>query len=82
MPATDVVGGALLVNTTSSVDVQAPLVMVHLKVILVPAVTPVTPEVGEVGVVTVPVPLTLLHAPVPVVGVFPASVNVVVLHLV
>ena len=35
------------------------------------------PEVGEEGVVIVPEPLTKVQVPVPVVGVFPASVAVV-----
>jgi hypothetical protein len=75
------VGGAVLVNITSSVEVQAKFVIVHLNVALVPAGTPVTPEVGEEGVVIVAVPLTTLHAPVPTVAVLPASVNVLVLQL-
>ena len=42
---------------------------------MVPAV-PLNEDVGLEGVVTVPpVPLTMLHAPVPVVGVLPASVT-------
>ena len=54
--------------------------IVHLNVTLVPAATPVTVEVGEVGVVTVADPVTILHKPVPVTGLFPAKVNVLVLH--
>ena len=64
-----------MVSTTSSVDVQVPLVTVQRKVAGVPAVTPVTPEVAELGVVMVAVPLTTLHVPVPVVGVLPAKVK-------
>ena len=51
--------------------------MVHRNV-LVPKLNPVTPEVGEVGVVTTPVPVTTVQNPVPIVGAFPASVAVVV----
>ncbi len=44
-PALDVVGVALLVRTTVEVDaVHDPLLIVHVNVGLVPAVTPVTPE--------------------------------------
>ena len=42
-----------------------------------PTPNPVTPDVGELGEVIVPDPLTRVHNPVPVVGVFPASVAVV-----
>jgi len=67
--------------TTSSVDAaQDPLVIVHLNVAEEPIVKPVTPEVADDGVVTVAVPDTTDHAPVPTVGVFPAKVVVVVLH--
>ena len=56
-------------------EVQAPLVIVHLSVVVLPAVTPVTVEVGEVGVVIVPGPLTTVHTPVPITGELPASVK-------
>ena len=69
------VGKALLVSITSSVDVQAPFVIVHLSVALVPTGTPVTAEVLDVGVVIVAVPVTTLHKPVPTVGLLPASVK-------
>ena len=78
----DVVGVALFVNTTSSVEVQAPLVIVHLNVALVPTGTPVTPEVLEVGLEIVAVPLTTVHEPVPVVGLLAAIVKLPLLHLV
>ena len=54
---------------------QVPFVIVHTKV-FTPVVNPVTPLVGDVGVVTVAVPAVTVHAPVPVVGVFAASVAV------
>ncbi len=49
--------------------------MVHLKV-FAPTPIPVTPEVGDEGVVTVAVPDTTVQIPVPTVGVFPVSVVV------
>ena len=83
MPASAVVAWASLVRTTSSHDEgHTPLVIVQRRVALVPAGTPVTPELAEVEFVIVAVPLTTLHAPVPVVGTFPASVNALLLHCV
>ena len=54
---------------------QVPLVIVHTNV-FTPVVSPVTPEVGLVGVVTTPVPAVTVHAPVPTVGAFAARVAV------
>ena len=83
LPASAAVGCASLVSTTSSVDAgQLPLVIVQRKVALVPAGTPVTPELAEDAVVIVAVPLTTVQVPVPVVGTFPASVNAPLLHCV
>ena len=77
----EVVGGAAILITTSSLDeLQAPLLIVHLNVALPPIVSPVTPELAEPGLVTVAVPDTTVQAPVPVVGVLPARVAVVTLH--
>ena len=50
--------------------------MVHSK-IFEPDPIPVTPELGEAGLVIIPEPLTSVHNPVPVTGVFPARVAVV-----
>jgi hypothetical protein len=63
---------------TSSVDaVHGEFEIVHLTVYVDPAV-PVNAEVALVGSVTVPpVPDIMLHAPVPTVGVLPASVTLV-----
>ena len=59
-----------------SVDgVQTPFEMVQRKV-FTPTDNPVTPDVGEVGVVTVAPPARTVQAPVPITGVFPASVAV------
>lgn len=61
----------------SSVDgVQVEFEIVHLNV-LIPIVNPVTPEVGDVGVVMVAPPVMTVHNPVPTIGAFPASVAVV-----
>ena len=59
----------------SVLGVQVPFVIVHTNV-FTPVVKPVTPDVGDVGVVTVAVPAVTVHAPVPVVGVFAANVAV------
>ena len=74
-------GNELFVSTTSSVEVQAPLVIVQRKVALVPAAIPVTVLVADVGVVIVAVPLTMLHTPIPIVGLLPAKVNELLLQL-
>ncbi len=80
MPAAATVAVAWFVSTTSSVEEQVPLVVVQRKVAVLPAVMPVTPEVGEVGVVMVAVPLTTVQRPEPRLGVLPASVKVLVLQ--
>ena len=59
----------------SVLGVQVPLLIVHTNV-FTPAVKPVTPLVGLVGVVTAPVPAVTVHSPVPTVGVLAASVAV------
>ena len=79
-PALAVLGGLRILITTSLNDVHEPLEVVHLKVADEPIANPVNPDVGDVGVVIVAVPETKVHTPVPVVGVFPASVAVVILH--
>ena len=68
---------------TSSVELQVPLVRVQRIVIFVLVGTEVTVEVADEGVVITDVPPdpTKLHAPeVGDVGLFPAKVNVDVLH--
>ncbi len=55
------------------------MLMVHWKV-LVPTLNPVTPDVGDVGAVIVPVPAMSVHNPLPIVGVFPEKVEDVTLH--
>ena len=69
------------VISTLSEEVQTPLVIVQLSVYAVPA-APVKAEVGLAGVVTVPpLPLKMLHKPVPTDGVFPERVVDVSPHM-
>ena len=76
-PAFDVVGEASLVTMTVSFDAaQVPFEIVQTK-LFAPTDSPVTPEVGELGVVTVALPAMTVHAPVPTAGVFPPSVAIV-----
>ena len=70
----------LVIVTSSKLAVHGAFDIVHLKT-FAPTPSPVIPEVGLLGVVIVPAPLTNVHAPVPTVGVFPAIV-VVVAHTV
>lgn len=74
-------GFVLLLNTTSSVEaVHDPLEIVHVKVALLPAVTPVTPEVAEDALVIVAVPLDTVHKPLPTEAALPAKVKLEVAH--
>ena len=61
-------------------EAHTPLEMVHLKVALDPAASPVTVVVGEDGVVMVAVPVTSDQLPVPTAGLLAAMVKVEVLH--
>jgi hypothetical protein len=79
-PALAFVTAASFLITTSSVELQVPLVIVQRKVIFVLVGTLVTVEVAEDDVVIVDVPLINDHAPVPDDGLFPDKVNVDVLH--
>jgi hypothetical protein len=77
IPAFEVVGLRLNVISTSSVDVQGALVIVHLKAYAVPAV-PLNIVVGlDAETKLPPAPLIILHAPVPRAGVLAASVTLV-----
>ena len=58
---------------SSALGVHVPLVMVQVNV-LTPAVNPVTPLVGLLGVVTTAVPAVTVQTPVPTAGVFAAKV--------
>ena len=76
-------GSALTVIITSSVDaVQGALAMAHRSVAAAPIVNPVTPEVGDVGIVTVAAPKITDQLPVPITGVLAANVAVVKLQMV
>jgi hypothetical protein len=76
-PALATVGAAFLVIiTVSVVEEHGGLLIVQTNTVE-PTPSPVTPDVGDEGVVTDPVPLTTVQVPVPTVGVFPASVAVV-----
>ena len=71
------VGDSFRVIVTVSFDAgHDAFVIVHTKV-FVPTESPVTSDVGSLGVVTVALPVITVHAPVPTLGAFPASVAVV-----
>jgi len=70
-----------MIIVMSSALTHAPSVIVHLRVTDEPATSPVTPLVDNVGVVIVATPLTTLHNPVPMIGIFPAKVAVVILQI-
>jgi hypothetical protein len=63
--------------TVSLEGVHDPLLIVQTK-LFAPTLSPVTPDEGDDGVVTVPPPERTLQAPVPTVGVLPANVLLVV----
>ncbi len=69
-----------MIVISSVLFVQAPLLIVHLKVALAPTVKPVIVVVGEPDVVIVAVPDTTLQLPVPVVAVLAAMVALVTLQ--
>ena len=60
---------------TVELDEQAPFVIVHFKIALVPTGTPDTADVGDNGLAIVAVPLKTLHVPTPNNAVFPANVK-------
>lgn len=81
LPAAAVVGGlAILIITSSVLELHAPLLIVQRNVTLVPTVKPVTVVVGLLAVVIVTVPLTTLHTPVPMDAVLPVNCALVTLH--
>jgi hypothetical protein len=67
-----------LMVTEELLAAQAPLLMVHWK-ILSPGVSPDTVELYLSSSLIVPVPLTLVHKPVPVAGLLADKVVVVIL---
>ncbi len=72
--------GFTVITTSSLLLAQGEFDIVQRKVAEAPTTNPVTPEVGEVRLVTVAVPDTTDQAPVPMKGVLPARVVVVTLH--
>lgn len=80
-PALAMVPGDASLITTSLVEAaHDPLLMVHLRVVELPATKPVTVDVGEEGVVIVALPDTTLHVPVPTEGVLAFKLVVLTLH--
>lgn len=74
IPAFAGVAKVLIVATTVSVvGTQVPFEIVHTNT-LTPTLTPVIEDVGDVGLVIVPLPETIVHKPVPTIGVLPFSV--------
>ena len=71
----------MIISTSSVEAAHDPLVIVQRKVAVPDAAKPVTPEVGELGVLMVAVPEITVQLPVPVAGVFPANVAVVPSHV-
>lgn len=70
-PALATVGKGSIIRLTESMEEgHVPFEMVQTNV-FVPTVNPVTPEVGELGVVTDPPPEKTVQIPVPTIGVFP-----------
>lgn len=68
-----VVGRASTLIITVSVEAaQVPFTIAHTK-IFAPTLNPVTADVGEIGLVGVPVPENNVHIPVPIVGAFPTK---------
>ena len=64
-----------MIITESALGAHVPLVIVQVKE-FTPEVIPVTVLVGFVGVVTIPVPAVTVHTPLPINGVFAASVAI------
>ena len=64
----------MVMVTLSTEAGQTPFDIVQLNVTAVPGTNPVTDVIGEESVVMVAVPDTTAQLPVPITGVFPASV--------
>lgn len=82
LPASATGGVALFVSTTSSELTHDPFVIVHRRVTELPALREVTVVPGNVlSVIVAPFAApTMVHKPVPVTAVFPASVKSATLH--
>jgi len=80
-PAAEVVGDASTLITTSSVEEgQTPLEIVQRKVVEPPIVKPLAVDVGSATTSATPLPKTVDHEPMPVVGVLAANIVVITLH--
>jgi hypothetical protein len=80
-PALAVVGSkSALIVTKSLFERHKGLEMVHFKITDNPGTNPEINVVGEVGFIIVAFPETIVHKPVPTLGVLAASVAVVVPH--
>jgi hypothetical protein len=79
-PALAVAAMFTLILTVLIEGAQEPLEIVHCKVEVDPIVNPVTPELNAAGVVTTAVPAVTVQRPVPLTGLLPARVAVVVLQ--
>ena len=64
MPALPV-AGADTVTVTCALPEHAPEVTVHVNILALPTVSPLTPEVELLGLVTTPVPDNVVQFPVP-----------------
>ena len=76
-PAVAVVGFRLNVTNISSIEVHTPLVVVHRRVYALPAVPVKVEDMLFMFPNEPPMPLTILHEPVPTVSVVAAIVTVV-----
>ena len=71
-----------MVSITSSVlDAQAPLAIVHLSVLVLPMERELRAVVKELMLVMLAVPVITLQVPVPMVGRLPSRIAVVVLQI-
>jgi hypothetical protein len=80
VPATEVVGVALFVSTSSSKLTHEPFVIVHLKTADEPTAKPVTVLLFNAAFVIVADPDCNDHTPVPVTGAFAFNVKDELLH--
>ena len=70
-PALAIVIDGFTINETVSEEVgHVPFEIVHTKVFS-PVLIPVIEEVGEVGVVIIPLPVTTVQLPIPIPGILP-----------
>jgi hypothetical protein len=70
----------LSIVTSSKESGQTPFDIVHCNTADEPATSPVTPDVGDVGLEMVAVPEETVHCPLPIAGLLPSRVVVVTLH--